>query len=143
MENPTTNQEQDIEAQTSDPFRLTLTKSATQTPYSKIGRGGAGNVVYTPESETAGAELSRFTTTRDVNETVVERKKGPQIYQRHVGRGGAGNWRGNLEDGKEREREEERVRMEVEARVESEVGMSLQAPGRVYRVPRDEEKVRK
>lgn len=128
---------QDIEAQKGDPSLLTSTTTGhlTLTDYSKIGRGGAGNVVYTPESSASTSELERVTTARAVNDAVGSAKKGPQVYQGHGGRGGAGNWSGNFEEEKrKREKEgEERVRWEVERRVNEEVGMSLKPPGAAYR----------
>lgn len=58
------------------------------------------------------------------------------MYQRHGGRGGAGNWRGDLEEEEtKREEEEERVRREVETRVNEEVDMNLKPPGAAYRGP--------
>lgn len=137
MEIPQLIRNQDIEAQTSDPLRLTLTRTTSQTPYSKIGRGGAGNVLYTPDIEAANFELTRMTTARNVNETAAEKKKGPQVYHGYGGRGGAGNWRSNPEERKESEREES-MRREVERRAQDEVMGSLEAPKRVYRAPRAE-----
>lgn len=124
---------QDIEAQKADPSLLTRTTTGhlTLTDYSKIGRGGAGNVVYTPESSAATPELERITTARTVNNVAGSAKKVPQVYH---GRGGAGNWRGNFEEKRKKE-EEERIGREVERRVNEEVGMSLKPPGAAYRGP--------
>ena len=128
---------QDIEAQKTDPSLLTRTTTGhlTLTDYSKIGRGGAGNVVYTPELSAATSELERVTTARAVNNAAGGAKKEPQVYQGHVGRGGAGNWRGNFDEEKRKREEEERVKREVERRVNEEVGMSLKPPRAAYRGP--------
>lgn len=128
---------QDIEAQKADSSLLnhTTTGHLTLTDYSKIGRGGAGNVVYTPESSASTSEVERVTNARVVNNAAGSAKEGPQVYQKHGGRGGAGNWRGNFEEKRKREEEEERFRWEVEMRVNEEVGMSLKPPGAAYRGP--------
>ena len=129
---------QDIEAQKADPSLLNRTTLGhlTLTDYSKIGRGGAGNIVYTSESSASTSELERVTTARAINNAIGSAREGPQVYQKHSGRGGAGNWRGNFEEEKrKREEEEEGVRREVERRVNEEVGMSLKPPGAAYRGP--------
>lgn len=112
----------------------TTTGQLTLTDYSKLGRGGAGNVVYTPESSASTSELERVKMARAVNDAVGSAKKGPQVYHGHGGRGGAGNWRGNLDEEKrKREKEdEERVKLELERRVSEEVGMSLKPPEAAY-----------
>ena len=130
---------QDIEAQKVGPPLLTRTTTdhLTLTDYSKIGRGGAGNVVYTPKCSASTSELERVTTSRAVTNVVGSAKTGPRLYQGHGGRGGAGNWRGKFEEKSKREEEDERVRreVEVERRVNEEVVLSLKPPGAAYRGP--------
>ena len=134
---------QDIEAQNQNPPHLIRTTTA-QSEYAQVGRGGAGNVVLTTEAEAASSELARVTTSRTLSGVASAAKKAPQVYQGHGGRGGAGNWRGNLEEEKKvREAEEERAMKDVERRVQDEVLLSLKAPEKAYRAPREAEKVGK
>jgi len=113
---------QDLETQRSSGTAPLTRITTAQSEYSRSGRGGAGNLVSAAE---AAASLP-------VTKMPIVAKK--ETFPGHVGRGGAGNWRVNLEEERRQQEEAEKnARSRVDEQVRVEVEMELQPPPKAYK----------